>query len=559
MDNYAIADQLNLLSRIMDIHGENAFKAKSYSSAAFTIEKFPKELAQLEHKNIFAIRGIGESVGAYIIEIINTGELIVLKELISKTPEGVLEMMSIKGLGPKKIHTLWKDLKIDSIDKLRQACEENKIAVQKGFGDKTQQKILESILFQEQSTGSFLYAQIESFVEAFQQKLKEEFDGEELEVTGSFRRQLEVIEKLEWVTTISKTKLKEFLTLSDFQIISETAETILANAQNTLQMEFYLTDIDGFVAKLFANNCSAEFLAAWNNFAVAESKKVFQNEKEIFKNAGVSYIPVFLREKENIIEKAKNKEIPDVLQPHEIKGLIHSHSDWSDGTSTIEEMTKELITLGFEYLVISDHSKAAYYADGLSEIKIIEQQKYIDSLNKKYAPFHIYKSIECDILSDGSLDYSDSVLASFDLVIASIHSNLQMKEEKAMMRLLSAIENPYITILGHMSGRRLLKRAAYPVDHKTVIDACAVHGVVIEINANPQRLDMKWEWVEYALEKNLFLSINPDAHSLPEFANIKYGVLVAQKGGLSKENNLSSFSKVEFDAFLKQRKKLKGI
>ncbi len=468
-------------------------------------------------------------------------------------------MMSIKGLGPKKIHTLWKDLKIDSIDKLRQACEENKIAVQKGFGDKTQQKILESILFQEQSTGSFLYAQIESFVEAFQQKLKEEFDGEELEVTGSFRRQLEVIEKLEWVTTISKTKLKDFLTLSDFQIISETAETILANAQNTLQMEFHLTDMDGFAAKLFANNCSAEFLAAWNNFAVAESKKVFQNEKEIFKNAGVPYIPVFLREKENIIEKAKNKEIPDVLQPHEIKGLIHSHSDWSDGTSTIEEMTKELITLGFEYLVISDHSKAAYYADGLSEIKIIEQQKYIDSLNKKYAPFHIYKSIECDILSDGSLDYSDSVLASFDLVIASIHSNLQMKEEKAMMRLLSAIENPYITILGHMSGRRLLKRAAYPVDHKTVIDACAVHGVVIEINANPQRLDMKWEWVEYALEKNLFLSINPDAHSLPEFANIKYGVLVAQKGGLSKENNLSSFSKVEFDAFLKQRKKLKGI
>lgn len=559
MDNYAIADQLSLLSKLMDIHGENAFKAKSYSSAAFTIEKFPKELSQLEHKNIFAIRGIGESVGAYIIEIINTGELFVLKELISKTPEGVLEMMSIKGLGPKKIHTLWKDLQIDSIDKLRQACEENKIALQKGFGDKTQQKILESIQFQEQSTGSFLYAHIESFVEAFRQKLKEEFAGEELEVTGSFRRQLEVIEKLEWVTTIPKTKLKNFLILSDFQIISETSETILANAQNTLQMEFHLTDMNGFAGKLFSTSGSEEFITAWNSFAVAENKNAFGNEKEIFYNAGVPYIPVFLREKENIIEKAKNKEIPDVLQPNEIKGLIHSHSDWSDGTSTIEEMTKELIRLGFEYLVISDHSKAAYYADGLSEIKIIEQHKYIDSLNKKYAPFHIYKSIECDILSDGALDYSDNVLASFDLVIASIHSNLQMKEEKAMMRLLSAIENPYITILGHLSGRRLLKRAAYPVDHKTVIDACAEHGVVIEINANPQRLDMKWEWVEYALGKNLFLSINPDAHSLPEFANIKYGVLVAQKGGLTRENNLSSFSKIEFDAYLKQRKKLKDI
>jgi DNA polymerase (family 10) len=253
------------------------------------------------------------------------------------------------------------------------------------------------------------------------------------------------------------------------------------------------------------------------------------------------------------------KELPNVLQPNEIKGLIHSHSNWSDGSNTIEEMAEELIRLGFEYLVISDHSKAAYYARGLSEMKIIEQHQYIDSLNKKYAPFHIYKSIECDILSDGSLDYSDTVLSSFDLVIASIHSNLQMKEEKAMMRLLSAIENPYITILGHLSGRRLLKRAAYPVDHKSVIDACAQNGVVIEINANPQRLDIKWEWIEYALEKNLFLSINPDAHSLPEFANIKYGVLVAQKGGLTKENNLSSFSKNEFDRFLRQRKKLKGI
>jgi DNA polymerase (family 10) len=222
-------------------------------------------------------------------------------------------------------------------------------------------------------------------------------------------------------------------------------------------------------------------------------------------------------------------------------------------------MAEALIKLNFEYLVISDHSKAAYYAGGLTEQKIKEQHTYIDGLNKKLAPFKIFKSIECDILSDGSLDYRNEVLASFDLVIASIHSNLQMTEEKAMMRLLSAIENPYITILGHLTGRRLLKRPAYPVDIKTIIEACARNGVVIEINANPQRLDMKWEWVQYALEKNLFLSVNPDAHTIDEFQNIKYGVLVAQKGGLTKENNLSSFSKNELEVFLQKRKELKGI
>ena len=290
-----------------------------------------------------------------------------------------------------------------------------------------------------------------------------------------------------------------------------------------------------------------------------DEKKKYKSEEDIFKKIEVKHIPVYLRETKEILKKAKHEELPDVIETADVKGLIHAHSNWSDGAHTIEQMANALIELGFEYLVISDHSKAAYYAGGLTEQRIKEQHKYIDGLNEKLAPFKIFKSIECDILSDGSLDYADKILASFDLVIASIHSNIQMKEEKAMMRLLSAIENPYITILGHMTGRRLLKRAAYPVDHKAIIDACAEHGVVIEINANPQRLDMKWEWVSYALEKNLFLSINPDAHTIDEFHNIKYGVLVAQKGGLTKASNLSSLSRKELEVFLQKRKELKGI
>jgi DNA polymerase (family 10) len=559
MDNYAIADQLSLLARLMDIHGENSFKAKSYASAAFTIEKLPDQLSELAEEKIFSLRGIGESVGKKVMELIDTGELQSLKDLISKTPEGVLEMLNIKGLGPKKIHTLWKELKIDSIKKLRKACQENHIAIQKGFGEKTQQKILEAIQFQEQNTGRYLYAQIESFADAFQKKMIEEFDDDEIAVTGSFARQLEIIEKLEWVTTTSKSLLKKILAGAGFQVVAEYTLSIVVNAEETLQMEFHFADKKKFYSTLFKTSCSEEFFSAWQTVDGWDEEVTYKNEKEIFKQAGIQFIPACLREKKNIIIKARNKTIPKLIQESDIKGLIHAHSNWSDGAHTIEEMAGALIRLGFEYLVISDHSKAAYYAGGMTEQQIIDQHKEIDKLNKQLAPFKIFKSIECDILSNGALDYSDQVLSSFDLVIASIHSNLQMNEEKAMMRLLSAVENPYITILGHMTGRRLLKRGPYPVDHKVVIDACIEHGVVIEINANPQRLDMKWEWVDYAMEQGLILSINPDAHTIDEFYNIKYGVLAAQKGGLTKENNLSSFSKQEFELFLQKRKKLKSI
>jgi DNA polymerase (family 10) len=216
-------------------------------------------------------------------------------------------------------------------------------------------------------------------------------------------------------------------------------------------------------------------------------------------------------------------------------------------------MVKGAIEKGFEYLVISDHSKSAFYAGGLYPDKIIKQHELIDELNEKYKPFKIFKSIESDILNDGSLDYDDEVLASFDLVITSVHSNLKMNEEKAMMRLLNAISNPYTTILGHMTGRLLLSRRGYPVNYETIIDACVKHNVVIEVNAHPRRLDMDWRWIDVALEKGALISIDPDAHSIGEYDNIKYGVLAAQKGGLIKEKNVSSFSLKEFEAFLKKQ------
>jgi len=554
MDNYQIAEQLSLLSKLMDIHGENSFKAKSYASAAFAIEKLPQNLSTLPAQKIFSIKGIGESVGKKVLEIIETGEISVLQDLIANTPKGVLEMMSIKGLGPKKINTIWKDLQIDSIEELKQACQENRIAKVKGFGEKTEQKILEAIHFQQQNVGKFMYAEVESFAEALQKKLEQKFPQDRFALTGEYKRQLEIITSLEWVTTVTKDRLKGYLETEDTSIIEESETHIRFLANGAIPLHFHIATLDQFASVLFRTSSSTEFL---QNFGIPEG--YFNNEEDIFKSREIPFIPAFLREAGSIIQKVKEKGVPDVIKTNDIKGLIHSHSSWSDGAYSIEEMANELIRLGFEYLVISDHSKAAYYANGLDEGRIIQQHKEIDELNKKLAPFKIYKSIECDILGDGSMDYSNDILSGFDLVIASIHSNLDMDEEKAMHRLMGAIHNPYVTILGHMTGRLVIRRRGYPIDHKAIIDACAANHVVIEINASPYRLDMDWRHIDYALEKGVLLSINPDAHTLEEFMHIKYGVLVGQKGGLTKNQNLSSFSRDEFEAFLLKNKNLKGI
>ena len=556
IDNYAIADQFSLLAKLMDIHGENAFKAKSYSSAAFTIEKTPEHLAALSEEKISKLRGIGDSVAKKIMEIIHTGELKALQELIIKTPSGVLEMMNIKGLGPKKIHTIWKEMNIDSIEALEEACRDNRIAQKKGFGEKTQEKILASIDFVRNNQGLFLYKQVEDFALSLQAKLEQKFSAKKVQLTGEFKRQLEVISKLEWVTTATNEELKNYLVNDQVEILTEEPEMLILCAENFLRLQFHLTTENFFAKKLIESSSSQEFLQALNG---TSTKLEGESEEAIFKNAGLPFIPAYLRENKSMLARAKQKGFENIIETSSIKGLIHSHSNWSDGAYTIEEMANELIRLGFEYLVISDHSKSAYYASGLSEEKILEQHRYIDDLNKKLHPFKIFKSIECDILGDGTLDYDDEVLKSFDLVITSIHSNLDMDEEKAMMRLMGAITNPYTTILGHMTGRLLTRRKGYPVNHKKIIDTCVAHDVVIEINASPSRLDMDWRWIEYAVEKGLMLSINPDAHSLEEFHYIKYGTLVAQKGALPTSRNLSSYSLQEFESFLKERRKTKNL
>ncbi len=553
MENSAIADNFSLLSKLMDIHGENSFKTKTYSIAAYNIENLDVQLKDVPRETLFSVKGIGGSVGNKVIEMLDTGQLAVLNDYIQNTPLGVIEMLHIKGIGPKKIHIIWKEMEIESIGELLYACDENRLTRFKGFGEKTQQNVQDAIAFYQQNQGSFLYAQLDELFPQIDAYLKKLFSPEKVAVTGAFRRQEPTLDELEFVIVETNEKIKpKFQSAQPPELLEETDDRLLYRLKNGLKLRLY-TGETNMARKLFDTTGSATFLEAFEkSYPAIKAEPNKPADEGIFTAAGIDFIPGCLRETSGIILKAKEHTLPNLIQTSDIKAIIHSHSNWSDGVNTIEEMAKECIAKGFEYLVISDHSKAAAYAKGLSEERIREQHRQIDELNQKLKPFKIFKSIECDILNDGSMDYTDDILASFDLVIASVHSNLKMTEEKAMSRVMKAIQHPHVHILGHPTGRLLLSRRGYPLDHPKIIDACVAHNVVIEINAHPRRLDLDWSWIEYALEKNALLSIDPDAHSLEGFNDIKYGVLAAQKGGLTKERNLSSYSLSEFEAFLLQ-------
>lgn len=548
MNNGQIADTFSLLSKLMDITGENSFRAKSYAIAAFNIEKLPVQLSELPDDKLYALKGIGENIGRKVKELLQTGQLKALTEYLGKIPPGVIEMLNIKGLGPKKIAIVWKEMGIETLGELLYACNENRLLLFKGFGEKTQLNVKNSIEFYLNNQGIYLYAQVEDFVLSLQHQIQQRFADHHTEVTGAFRRQMETIDVVEWVTTVPAEPLESFLSAYTYTTVANNGSDISFLADQQVAIRFYFANPENFGSILFQTSGPAGFVNEWEKRF--PSAATYKTEKELFEAAAVPYILPCRRDADDIITKTSQQQAPDLITINDIKGIIHTHSNWSDGAYSIEEMADAARKSGFEYLVISDHSKSAFYANGLQEERIREQHAYIDAINQQMAPFKIFKSIEADILNDGSLDYGNEVLASFDLVIASVHSNLKMTQEKAMTRLLAAISNPYTTILGHMTGRLLLSREGYPVEHATIIEACVANKVVIELNAHPRRLDIDWRWIELAVSKGAMISIDPDAHSTGGYADIKYGVLAAQKAGLTASHNLSSLTLQEFENFI---------
>ena len=562
MTNKEIAQLFKYTAALLEIHDENPFKIRTYTNAVFNIENQEDQLIGKNTQELESLDGIGKSLAKSISSILETGTFDLLEDLKRKTPDGIQEMIDLKGIGPKKIRAIWKELHIENTDQLYQACENGEIAKLKGFGEKTQETIRENLAYIFSQRGKVFYAEAEPFAQQLMQLLSENLDLKHIAMTGELRRKSETIHCVEVI--VAKENPEEAIDLLEksgaYEISPESGPFTLRGKFTDIELKWLVRFVspEHFESKLMLFTGSGNHLSKVVKDNLCLHQYLLENpettEGEAYDAFDMPFIPPELREGTFEIEFSNEKPVPDLLEEKDLKGPIHNHSKYSDGKNTIRELAQYCIDRGYEYLGLSDHSKSAFYANGLREFDIKKQHDEIDQLNAELSPFKIFKGIESDILSDGSLDYDKDVLASFDFIVASIHSNLNMEIEKATTRLLKAIENPYTTILGHPTGRLLLKRQGYPIDHQKVIDACAKYGVIIEINANPWRLDLDWRWVHYALEKGVTLSINPDAHELEGFEDMKYGVYVGRKGGLTKDMTFNTWDLDKVESYLEDRK-----
>jgi DNA polymerase (family X) len=544
MTNKEIARVFNNLAAIMELHNENPFKIRSYTNVYVTLRKLDKPLSEMARSEMDEIKGVGKAIGDKIQELLQTGDLETYRKYADQTPAGVVEMLNMKGFGPKKILAVWKELGIETVGELVYACNENRLIELHGFGKKTQDEIRKGAEYYLKSKHKRFWATADEdaliLIKNLELKIKTlGFEDVQIERVGALRRLDPVVESIELLMT----DFENFTQLFDNEqlILVENKENVyLAKTENETPVIIYTCKAEEFGSKMFKYSGSKAFVESFVKNTEGVDFKNLKTEKEVFEKAGLPFIVPELREEGFIIDLAKANKLPNLINLGDIKGVIHTHTTYSDGLNTLKEMADYAQHLGYQYIGISDHSKAAFYANGLKEDRVEAQWAEIDELNKSYFNFKILKSIECDILYEGGLDYSDEILRGFDFVIASVHSNLKMNEEKATSRLLKAIENPYTTILGHPTGRLLLSREGYPIDHKKIIDACAANKVSIELNASPYRLDLDWTWIPYALEKGVMISINPDAHTCEGINDIRYGVLASRKGRLTAKECLNT-------------------
>ncbi len=563
MDNKSILKQLKLTAALMELHDENSFKIRGYQSAIYNLDKADIELGGMSLDELQGLDGVGKGIAGTINEIIQTGTSDQLSKYLEETPEGIIELLDIKGIGPKKIKVLWKELGIESGHELKEAANTGKVAQLKGFGEKTQDTIIKALEFKEANANKLHYAEAEGLTKEVIESLNTLLGDSLIHEIGALRRRIEVIEKIEiLIGSDNFDQAEEKINASpDFAQDDVNSGPVVWRGlykESLVPLELNFAEKSNFINHLFIRSGSPGHLGTpvkeKENFRDIALSGPFKEEKDIYMVAGMDYIEPELREGTFEFEAAKNNALPKLVEMSDLKGILHNHSTYSDGKHSLEQMAQHCKDLGYEYLGICDHSKSAFYANGLDEDRVIQQHAEIDELNKKLAPFKIFKGIESDILYDGKLDYDDEVLSSFDFIVSSVHSILNMNRAKATSRLLAAVENPYTTILGHPTGRLLLRREGYPIDHRAVIDHCARHNVVIEINANPWRLDLDWRWVHYAIEQGVKLSINPDAHEMAGYDHMYYGLLAGRKGGLTAEMTFNALGVEEIGNYFRERK-----
>jgi len=547
MNNEIIVDQLELLVKLWDLHGINEFKSKNLAFAARGLDKYAHSIANASEEDLLAIPGVGKVVISIIKEVAQTGTCNDLEGILEQTPSGLLSLLKIKGLGPKKVGAIWRELGITELDDLLAACQQNQLITLKGISSAIQENVYHYILFLKQNASKLRLDKAHHVAQELQSLLGNVYD--KVQLVGDLSRNCEEIGSIDFMV-LSEASFGAALPLADLQELEEDFQNSspfvwrgkLKNHLIPIQI-YFVNSIDWATqqVKLTAHPHHLALIG----FDELKLKESFVSEKAIYEFFNIPFIIPNMREGLNELEWAKKYQIDDLIRFKDLKGCVHNHSTYSDGKNTLLEMAEACREMGLSYFGIADHSQYAAYAGGLKPERIADQHLEIDRLNQQWNDFRILKGIEADILPDGSLDYDAGILSSFDYVVASVHAGLQMDEDKAMIRLLKAIENPYTTILGHPTGRLLLARQGYPLKMSKIIDACAANRVAIELNASPYRLDLDWRFINEAQEKGVMIAINPDAHEIAGLWDMKYGVEIARKGGLLKKFTFNALSATE--------------
>jgi DNA polymerase (family X) len=553
MTNKQIAQQFGLLADLMELCEEDDFRIKTYRFAYQTIRKVDQPLAQMDDKEIKTLKGIGPATSAKIKELVTGGKMAAMDQYKEKVPSGVVEMLQLDGFGPKKVRTMWKDLQVESIGELLYACHENRLIELKGFGPKTQAELVRSIQHHERGAGKMRFDIAEEATEEVRLLLQATDPAAQVRFVGALRRLAPVISQPELLMATDLTP-EQVVAQIGSDTVAEIAEkwTDISMAEGRTKIRVYFCAPTELGSKLLLYTSEGKWLEKFIEKTKGTDFKHIATEEALFERAGMPYIAPELREGAKSIYLAMSGTLPTLIEQEDIKGVIHTHSDWSDGSATIEAMAREAQSLGYQYLGITDHSQSAFYANGLKPDRITQQWEMVDKLNQTLAPFRILKGIESDILHDGSLDYDDDILAGFDFIIASVHANLKMSKDKATERVLRAIRHPRTTILGHPTGRLLLSRQGYDLDWELIFAACAKHKVAIEVNANPYRLDLDYTLIPQAIEAGCIIAINPDAHSLRGIKDIRFGVQTARKGYLTAAKCLNTLDVDGFLAFARK-------
>lgn len=576
----AIADIFESIAQLLELKGENPFKVRAYTNAARTVMEFPGDLALMAREGrLEEIAGIGTHIAEKITELVTTGELRFYSELKGEFPTGLFEMFELQGLGAKKIKALYEKLKIASIEALEKACHNGSVATLAGFGEKTAANILRAIEQRKKHAGYFRLGDVAADADRMADDLRNHPDVLQVSVAGSFRRRKEVVHDLDFVVS---TKVPENVT--GYFVAHPMVESVMAQGPTKSSVRFksgiqadlrVVTSGQYPFALNYFTGCKEHNIImrqraldrGWtlNEYRLEEKAKgeglkakggedrrggtppPIRDERELYRALGLEYVEPELREDRGEFEAAEKGELPKLIQTENLRGTFHCHTTASDGRSTLEEMAEEAQELGLQYLGIADHSKSSFQAHGLSAQQLLAQVERIKELNRGFDGFRLFSGVECDILKDGSLDFPDEVLGALDYVVASVHAVFNLPEKEMTARIIRAISNPHVTMLGHPTGRLLLTREAYQLDIPAIIEAATATGTVIELNANPARLDLDWRWWRMAKEKGVKCAINPDAHHTSGFQHLWFGVGVARKGWLTRDDviNCLPLGKIE--------------